>query len=149
MIFVSVTRLRVKSMFYLVPFFLANEASVKRLIRTPGFLGGRELIDKHLTFWTATLWETERNMREFRNSSAHREAMQKLPSWCDEASYVHWQQEERSLAPWPELYARMQSDGKLTKVRQPSPQQLSRAYPPIQWTRLGRTFKGNDPVNSQ
>jgi hypothetical protein len=32
-------------------------------------------------------------MKMFRNGEAHRKAMQKLPFWCDEAAYTHWQQE--------------------------------------------------------
>ena len=63
--FVSVTRLRVKSMFYLLSFMRANESSVKELKVSKGLLKGKELIDKKLTFWTITLWEDEESMKKF------------------------------------------------------------------------------------
>ena len=85
--FVSVTRLRVKSIFFLIPFMRANEASVKELKASVGLLKGKELIDKKLTFWTITIWENEESMKGFRGSFSHRNAMQHLPKWCDEALY--------------------------------------------------------------
>ena len=63
--FVSVTRLRVKSMFFLLSFMRANESSVKELKVSKGLLKGKELIDKKLTFWTITLWEDEESMKKF------------------------------------------------------------------------------------
>src|SRR6476661_3948371 len=103
MIFISATRLRVSSLRYLFGFFRANEASVKELVKTKGFLDGKELIDKHLTFWTLTLWDDMENMKRFRNSEAHRKAMQKLPVWCDEAAYVHWLQDNNIIPGWTEV----------------------------------------------
>lgn len=95
--FVSITRLRVKSMFFLLSFMRANESSVKELKVSKGLLKGKELIDKKLTFWTITLWEDEESMKIFRGSSSHRNAMQHLAKWCNEASYHHWVQEENEL----------------------------------------------------
>ncbi len=86
-----------RSFYYLIPFFIANELSVKQLKKTNGFLGGSELTDKNLTFWTLTMWKSDANMKDFRSSIPHRKAMQKLPDWCDEASYVHWMQDEIDL----------------------------------------------------
>jgi len=62
--FVSVTRLRVKSLFFLIPFMRANEASVKEIKVSKGLLKGKELIDKKLTFWTVTIWENEESMKK-------------------------------------------------------------------------------------
>ena len=50
--YISVTRLRVKSVFYLISFMRANEATVKTLVKSKGFLNGKELID------------TERNLKK-------------------------------------------------------------------------------------
>ncbi|HYF03356.1 MAG TPA: hypothetical protein VEC36_08265 [Patescibacteria group bacterium] len=113
---------------------LANEASVKELLKTQGFKGGRELIDKRLTFWTLTAWESDAAMRSFRNSEIHRKAMQKLPKWCDEAAYVHWLQDNATLPDWQTVHARMLAEGKTTKVKNPSSDHLLKNYPPPQWT---------------
>lgn len=141
--FVSITRLKIRSLLYLIPFMRANEASVIQLLRTPGFLGGKELVDKGLTFWTLTIWEDDSDMKSFRNSPPHRKAIQKLPYWCSEASYFHWTQEERSLPEWSQASSRLLQEGKLTKVRKPSSRQLNNSFPPIKWRKMERIFKSN------
>ena len=141
MVFISATRLRVKSIIYLINFIRANEASVKQLNITEGFLGGKELIDKGLIFWTLTMWQDELNMKYFRNSLPHKRAMQKLPFWCNEASYMHWMQKEDLLPGWKTIHKNMILEGRITKVRNPSESQLSKNYPEIKWSKLERNFK--------
>jgi quinol monooxygenase YgiN len=139
--FVSVTRLRVKSILYLIPFMRANEASVKELKNSKGLLMGRELVDKQLTFWTITMWEDEASMKEFRNSSSHRNAMQKLPKWCNEASYHHWIQEDMNFPDWKTVSEKLFTEGKLSKVRTPSKSQTTNQFPSIKWTKTERKLK--------
>ncbi len=139
--FVSVTRLRVKSIFFLLPFMRANEASVKELKFSKGLLKGKELIDKKLTFWTITLWEDEASMKELRSSSSHRIAMQHLPKWCNEASYHHWVQEQNEFPEWNTISEKLFSEGKLSKVRNPSKAQVENKFPPIRWTKTERRLK--------
>jgi len=140
MYLISATRLRVKSIWYLPKFFLANEASLKELKKTKGFLTGKELVDKGLTFWTLTLWESDAGMKTFRNSIPHRKAMQSLPTWCDEASYIHWAQETQLLPDWTIVYNKMIEEGKTTKVRNPSANQSNKNYPLIKWTNTERVL---------
>jgi len=139
--FVSVTRLRVKSLFFLFSFMRANEASVKELKYSSGLLMGKELIDKKLTFWTITIWEDEESMKRFRGSLSHRNAMQNLPKWCSEASYHHWIQEENECPNWTTISDKLFSQGKLSKVRNPSNAQIINQFPPIRWTRAERRLK--------
>jgi hypothetical protein len=42
-------------------------------------------------------------------------------NWCDEASVVHWTQESNELPSWVEAHARMQRDGRRSKVNHPTP----------------------------
>lgn len=139
--FISVTRLRVKSLFFLFSFIRANEASVKELKSSSGLLMGKELIDKKLTFWTITLWEDEDSMKKFRGSLSHRKAMQHLPKWCNEASYHHWFQEENECPNWTTISDKLYSEGKLSKVRNPSNAQITNQFPPIQRTKSERRLK--------
>lgn len=139
--FVSVTRLRVKSIFFLLPFMRANEASVKELKSSTGLLKGKELIDKKLTFWTITLWEDEASMKEFRGSQSHRMAMQHLPKWCNEASYHHWIQEDNEFPTWNTISKKLFTEGKLSKVRNPSNAQINNQFPSIKWTKTERRLK--------
>ena len=139
--FVSVTRLRVKSILYLIPFMRANEASAQELKLSRGLLKGKELIDKKLTFWTITLWEDEESMRGFRSALSHRNAMQHLPKWCNEASYHHWVQEENEFPEWNTVSEKLFTEGKLSKVRNPSKAQLANQFPQIKWTKTERALK--------
>ena len=139
--FISITRLKVKSILYLLRFILANETSAKQLIRTKGFIKGKELIDKNLTFWTLTMWENDISMNVFRNSSSHRKAMQQLPFLCSEASYFHWNQPDTKFPDWVSASERLLMEGKLTKVRNPSPDQIINKFAPIKWKKLERNFK--------
>ncbi len=139
--FVSVTRLRVKSIFFLLPFMKANEASVKELKTSNGLLKGKELIDKKLTFWTITLWDNQESMKVFRNSLSHRIAMQHLPKWCNEASYHHWIQEDDEFPFWDTISKKLFSEGRLSKVKNPSKAQIENHFPPIKWTKTERRLK--------
>jgi heme-degrading monooxygenase HmoA len=141
MFFVSATRLRINSVFRFPAFLMANEASAKALVRTEGFIKGVELTDKRLTFWTVTIWESGSAMLVFRNSDAHRKAMQKLPYWCNEATYAHWQQEMDEIPSWNEIHYRITKEGKPTKVRNPTPDQASLNFPPVRWTRTVRPLR--------
>ena len=139
--FVSVTRLRVISILYLPAFMRANEASVRSMKGLQGFLGGSELIDRGLIFWTLTLWDDELSMKAFRNGQSHRSAMQRLPDWCDEASYIHWIQASDTLPDWATASSRLLEEGRLTKVKAPSVAQVLGRFPPLRWTRMARPLK--------
>lgn len=59
-------------------------------------------------------------MRAFMLASPHGPAMRKLLNWCDEASLVHWAQPGPELPAWTEAHARMQREGRTSKVNHPS-----------------------------
>ena len=122
-------------------FLRANEASVKQLLSTPGLIAGKELVDKGLTFWTLTIWRSDADMKSFRNSEAHRKAMQRPPDWCSEAAYFHWIQEETILPAWDNKTKRLIDEGRLSKVRKPSARHLQHQIPPIRWRKFERAFK--------
>jgi hypothetical protein len=119
----------------------ANEASVKELKTSNGLLKGKELIDKKLTFWTITLWDNQESMKVFRNSLPHRIAMQHLPKWCNEASYHHWIQEDDEFTSWDTISKKLFSEGRLSKVKNPSKAQIENHFPPIKWTKTERRLK--------
>jgi hypothetical protein len=90
-------------------------------VRAPGFMGGRLLVDTQRTFWTLTAWESEKAMRDFRGSGAHKAVMPRLVDWCDEASVVHWTSESAELPSWSETADRMRRQGRPSRVVRPSP----------------------------
>jgi hypothetical protein len=60
------------------------------------------------------------SMKGFRNSGAHLRAMPRLAKWCDEASYVHWEQEGESIPSADAIFDRLRDGGTLSKVHFPS-----------------------------
>ena len=145
MTFISVTRLRVRSLGYLPLFAWRTFQSMRETQRAPGFVGGKVLRDAKNTFWTITAWEDERAMNAFRTSGAHRGAMPKLLDWCDEASVVHWNQETLELPTWPEAHRRMVKEGKLSKVNHPSSAQVANQISVPQLSRIERTLRPAQP----
>jgi heme-degrading monooxygenase HmoA len=127
---ISVTRLRVRRARHLPPFLWWTYRSQRQVMRANGFRGGRLLVDAHRTFWTLTAWEDERTMKAFRGSGAHSKVMPRLVHWCDEAAYSHWVAPNDKIADWPEAYERLVSDGKLSRVANPSADHSARRFAP-------------------
>jgi heme-degrading monooxygenase HmoA len=137
MVFVSLTRLRVRSMRFLPPFVLHAFRSRQQVKKSPGFLTGALLPDRNRTFWTMTAWDSEESMRAFMTSGDHKKAMPHLLHWCDEASVAHWTQSDATLPSWTEADRRMRQDGRASKVRHPSPQHATLNYQPPRTTTGG------------
>jgi hypothetical protein len=125
MAFISVTRLRVRSLRYLLPFVWQTFKVARQAQYSPQFLGGRILREARNTFWTVTAWEDEIAMRRYRQSGAHGQVMPKLLKWCDEAAYVHWIQDTPELPNWHDAHSRLLQEGRLSKVYHPSPAQVA------------------------
>jgi quinol monooxygenase YgiN len=142
MAFISVTRLRVRSFFYLPKFIWYALKSERQAERAEGFLCGRVMRDKGNAFWTLTAWRDEAAMRAYRGSGAHMKAMPKLLDWCDEASLAHWEQESEELPDWADAHRRMVAEGRMSKVKHPSAAQLAKKIAePKQQGSQGQTLK--------
>jgi heme-degrading monooxygenase HmoA len=117
---VSVTRLRIRSLRFLLQFLWMNSFVKRQIVKSYGFLRGRLLVDKGFTFWTTTAWSDEASMRAFRDSAAHKRAMPRLQNWCSEATSVHWSQDSDELPDWTRAYDRILKNGHVVYVKAPS-----------------------------
>jgi hypothetical protein len=117
---VSITRLRVRALRYLLAFLVSAFRCARQAKLASGNLGVTVLSDSNFAFWTRTIWDNEANMRSFMLSGAHGQTMRRLLEWCDEASVVHWMQEQSEAPTWREAYRRMQTEGRRSKVNHPS-----------------------------
>lgn len=68
-------------------------------------------------------------MRAFRNSGDHLKVMPKLAECCDEATYAHWEQDGDSPPDLQTTYARLVADGIVSRVKHPSGNHATRAFP--------------------
>lgn len=128
MIFVSLTRLRVRSLRFIPAFAVHAVRSRRQVQRAQGFLAGSLLPDRHWAFWTLTAWESHESMRQYMLSGPHKAAMPHLMHWCDEASVAHWEQAEATLPSWTEADRRMRETGRSSKVRHPGPNHAALRY---------------------
>jgi heme-degrading monooxygenase HmoA len=118
--FISLTRLRIRSGWFMPGFIYYALRSARQAKTAPGNLGVNLLRDAKKTFWTCTAWEDEAAMRGFMLANPHKESMSKLAHWCDEASVAHWMQETAALPEWQEAHRRMLAQGRRSKVKFPS-----------------------------
>ncbi len=118
---VSITRLRIRRKRFLPGFLFHTLRSQRQLRGSAGFLSGYTAHGAKFTFWTVTLWRDREAMAAFRRTGAHLKAMPKLLDWCDEAA-VATLSEDREAPPGPaESAQRLVQDGRISKVRNPSP----------------------------
>ncbi len=120
--FVSLTRLRIRSVRFLPAFGLYLLRTRQQVKKAAGFQRGGLLADRAWTFWTMTAWDSQESMRQYMSSGSHKQAMPHLLDWCDEASVAHWNEPGTALPSWTEADRRMRESGRASKVRQPSPQ---------------------------
>ena len=125
----SVTRLRVRSLWFLPLFLWRTRQSQRQVERSFGFVGGKLLVDAHRTYWTLTVWQDEKAMKAFRGSGAHASVMKRLPQWCDEGAYAHWITSGDAIPNWPESHERLIAEGRLSRVEHPSAAHAARQFP--------------------
>jgi hypothetical protein len=126
---VSVTRLRLRSARYLIPFMIYALMSSRQARRSRGNLGVKLLRDANRAFWTLTVWQAEEDMRSFIMAGSHRRAMPKLLDWCDEASVAHWNQDSSELPGWNHAHCKLVEQGRPSKVSLPSRDHVARRIP--------------------
>jgi heme-degrading monooxygenase HmoA len=134
MTFVSLTRLRIRSIRFLPLFAVYAVRSRMQVQKSTGFKADALLADRGFTFWTLTAWDSQEDMRAFMTSGAHKSAMPYLMRWCDEASVAHWTQPDPTLPTWAEADRRMRETGRPSKVLHPSPEHAGLDYRPPRTT---------------
>jgi hypothetical protein len=120
---IAVTRLRIRSPRFLLPFVWYTWRSFRQAKHAAGSLAVKLRKAEGFAFWTMTMWQDESAMSAYRITPPHRHAMPHLLKWCDEAAVVHWNQESSELPDWETAEKRMAESGRLSKVNHPSTDQ--------------------------
>jgi hypothetical protein len=134
---ISVTRLRIRSVWYLPLFFLHTLRATRQARAASGNRALQLLPDAQRTFWTCTLWTDLAAMRAYVAAGGHRASMQRLAHWCDEASVVHWEQDSSELPDWTIAHQRMQQEGRASRLDHPSAAHLAFEIAPPRPVTLG------------
>lgn len=127
---VSITRLRVRAWRYLPVFFLRTLRIARQASAADGNLAVALIRDRRNTFWTGTIWSDEAAMKAFMHAPPHGPAMRRLLDWCDEASLVHWTQDNADLPSWEAAHRRIEQHGRRSKVNYPSDAHNANRFPP-------------------
>ena len=118
---VSVTRLRLRSPRYVMPFFWTTLRVRHAARKSHGSLAVQLRKSPGLAFWTLTSWRDTAAMHSFTMTSPHKEAMEKLAHWCDEAAFAHWEVSTSEVPSWDTAEQQLREHGQLGKLRHPSP----------------------------
>jgi heme-degrading monooxygenase HmoA len=111
MAFLVVTRLRLRDPKYLDEFVRSAFAVVDQANNSEGNLAAEVLAGANETYWTRTAWSDRHAMSDFMTSEPHLGTMGNLSMWCDEATFVDWEQNEPDLPDWQAAFNRLVRDG--------------------------------------
>src|SRR5579864_5702697 len=129
MLVIVVTRLRLKDPAFTDEFFTSAVAVVDQATNSRGNLAADVLADANNTYWTRTTWQDRDSMNAFVGAEPHLGTMGHIAEWCDEASFVDWDQPGSDVPDWEAGYERLLTEGQGASLTDPSDAHMTRAFP--------------------
>ncbi len=127
--FIVVTRLRLRDSAFFDEFFASAVAVVEQATNSEGNLGADVLAEANNTFWTRTAWKERGLMHAFVGSEPHLDTMGRLDDWCDEATFVDWEQASADLPDWQEGYGHLIANGQVASLTNATDAHQTRDFP--------------------
>ena len=127
---IVVTRLRLKDPGLLNEFFTDAVAAIEQAQKSAGNLGADALADADNAWWSVSAWSGHEPMRAFVRSEPHQTITTRLDHYCDEATFVDWEQVASQLPDWQVCWQHLVADGKPAELSEPSAANLAREFPP-------------------
>jgi hypothetical protein len=127
---IVVTRLRLKDPALLDEFFTDGVAAIGQAQKSEGNLGADALAEAHNAWWSVSAWQDRRLMQAFVNSQPHLGITARLDHYCDEATFVDWEQDSPDLPDWQTSWRHLTADGKVAELTEQSPANQTRDFPP-------------------
>ena len=126
---IVVTRLRLKDPALLDEFFTDAVAAIEQATKSEGNLGADALADANNAWWSVSAWQERRLMRAFVDTEPHLAISSRLDHYCDEATFVDWEQDSPDLPDWPTSHRHLVADGQAAELTHPSAANQTRAFP--------------------
>jgi hypothetical protein len=126
---IVVTRLRIKDPALNDEFFTDAVAALEQAQKSEGNLGVDALGDANDAWWTVTAWAERRLMHSYVRSEPHQSIRANLDRYCDEATFVDWDQDNPDLPDWPTNWRHLVADGQAAELTQPSAAHRTRDFP--------------------
>jgi hypothetical protein len=127
---IVVTRLRLRDPALADEFFTDAVAALEQAQKSEGNLGVDALGDANNAWWTVSSWQDRRLMHAFVGNQPHRSIMGRLDHYCDEATFVDWEQDSPDLPDWQTSHRNLVADGTAAELTHPSDANQTRAFPP-------------------
>jgi hypothetical protein len=126
---IVITRLRLKDPALQDEFFTDAVAAIEHAQKAEGNLGTDALADADNAWWTVTAWREPRLMHTYVRGDPHRGIMAHLDHFCDEATFVDWEQDHPDLPDWQTSWRHLVADGTAGRLTSPSAAHQSRDFP--------------------
>ena len=126
---IVVTRLRLRDPAFFDEFFASAVAVVEQAQATGGNLSADVLAEANNTYWTRTAWQGRAEMDSFVGSEPHLSTMGRIDDWCDEATFVDWEQPDAGVLDWQDGYRRLAAAGQAASLTHGTAAQHSRDFP--------------------
>jgi quinol monooxygenase YgiN len=127
---IVVTRLRLRDPGLLDEFFTDAVAAIEQAQKAEGNLGADALADANNAWWSVSAWQDRHRMRAFVDNQPHLSIMPRLDHYCDEATFVDWEQDSPDLPDWQTSHRHLVADGLAAELTHPSDANQTRAFPP-------------------
>ena len=113
---IVVTRLRLRSADVNADFFNGSISVLEQIKKNDGALGADVFADVNDVWWTASAWRDREAMQRFVHEEPHLSVMGKLDEWCNEASFVDWEQASADLPTWQDGYRHLVTEGRAARL---------------------------------
>jgi hypothetical protein len=126
---IVVTRLRLRDPAFFDEFFAQAVAVVEQAKNSQGNLDADVLAEANNTYWTRTAWQERGLMDAFVGGEPHLSTMGRLDDWCDEATFVDWEQVGADLPDWEDSYRRLMAGGQAASLTNATEAHHTRDFP--------------------
>jgi quinol monooxygenase YgiN len=126
---IVVTRLRLKDPALFDEFFTSAVAVTEQAQKSEGNLGADVLAEANNTYWTRTAWQDRGVMEAFVGSEPHLHTMDRISDWCDEATFVDWEQASGDMPDWQDGYERLIANGQSATLEHPTDAHRTLGFP--------------------
>jgi quinol monooxygenase YgiN len=126
---IVVTRLRLRDPALLDEFFTDAVAAIEQAQKSEGNLGVDALADANNAWWSVSAWQDRDLMQAFVDSQPHLGIGERLDHYCDEATFVDWEQASSDLPDWQANWRHITADGKVAELTHASAANQSRDFP--------------------
>ena len=126
---IVVTRLRLKDPALLDEFFIDAVAAIEQAQKSEGNLGVDALADANNAWWSVSAWQERRPMHAYVRSEPHQTIRSHIDRYCDEATFVDWEQDRPDLPDWQTTWHHLVASGEGAELTQPSAAHQTRQFP--------------------